>query len=273
MPELPEVETVCRTLDSLIRGEKIVGVDIRESRLRYPVSADFSSRLRDRSIRAVERRGKYILTRLDGDTVWISHLGMSGRMIVCDRRRVREKHDHLIVLLADGREIRYHDPRRFGFFMVARGADLSSVSYLARLGPDPFDRTFGGSYLRAVALRSRRRIRDLLLDQEIVAGLGNIYVNEILFRAGIRPTRRAWRIASREIAGISAATRAVLRAAIRWRGTSIADYRDGEDRVGEFQHRLKVYDKSGRPCPSCGRPIKRVVLSGRSAFYCPSCQS
>ncbi|MFQ5903939.1 MAG: bifunctional DNA-formamidopyrimidine glycosylase/DNA-(apurinic or apyrimidinic site) lyase, partial [Candidatus Binatia bacterium] len=251
MPELPEVETICRSLRALLRGCRVADVEVLEPRLRSPVREDFRSELRGRAILDVKRRGKYISVLLEGKRVWISHLGMSGKLIYVETGRSRERHDHIIVRLDGGHELRYHDPRRFGLSVVVPHAELESLPQMKNLGLDPFDHRFHGVYLHSVARHSRRRIRDLLIDQRVLAGLGNIYANEILFHAGIRPTTRAWRLGRGRAERIAEVTPEVLTEAIRWRGTSLSDYRDGEDRRGKFQNHLRVYDREGERCLVC----------------------
>ncbi|MBI4526087.1 MAG: bifunctional DNA-formamidopyrimidine glycosylase/DNA-(apurinic or apyrimidinic site) lyase [Deltaproteobacteria bacterium] len=272
MPELPEIETICRGLRGRLPGRKIVAVQVFDRRLRSPVSQDFSSQLLHRVIVRVERRGKYILIFLEEDKVWLSHLGMSGKLICVKADRHRVKHDHIVAGLSDGYEVRYHDPRRFGLSLVVSHSELEGLPQLHDLGMDPLDQRFGGGYLHTAARNSKRRIRDLLIDQRVIAGVGNIYANEILFRAGIRPTRRAWQIARSKLESIARETPLLLREAIRWCGTSFSDYRDAEDRFGEFQNHLRVYDREGEPCRVCGAQIRRVPVGNRSAFYCPKCQ-
>ena len=272
MPELPEIETICRGLRTHVRGLRIVDVEVIEPRLRTRVGADFVSRLRGSTIQDVRRRGKYILIYLDRDRVWLSHLGMSGKLIRVEKQRPREKHDHIIAGLEGDHELRYHDPRRFGLSLLASLAELDGLPQMQGLGLEPFDRRFDGRYLYAVARNSRRRIRDFLIDQRVVAGLGNIYSNEILCYAGVRPTTRAWKLGRAAVERIAEITPKLLREAIQWCGTSFSDYRDAEDRVGSFQNHLRVYDREGGPCAVCGTRIKRVSLGNRSAFYCPRCQ-
>ncbi|MBI2986932.1 MAG: bifunctional DNA-formamidopyrimidine glycosylase/DNA-(apurinic or apyrimidinic site) lyase [Deltaproteobacteria bacterium] len=272
MPELPEVETICSGLRPLVRGRRIRTVEVLEPRLRSPVGAGLSSRLRGKTIVDVGRRGKYILIFLEGGSVWIFHLGMSGKLIYVGAERPREKHDHIIVSLDTGRELRYHDPRRFGLSLVVPGAKLETLPQLGNLGLEPFDRQFDGDYLYSATRNSRRRIRNLLIDQKVVAGLGNIYANEILFHAGVRPTTRSSKLGRRRIEQIATVTPRLLREAIRWCGTSFSDYRDAEDRLGEFQNHLRVYDREGQKCRVCSSTIKRVAIGNRSAFYCPTCQ-
>ena len=272
MPELPEVETICNHLRGLIHGRTIIEVEILEQRLRNPVGENFALILHGKTVLDVERRGKYILVLLEGEMVWISHLGMSGKLICVDGERPRERHDHIIVKIDNGREVRYHDPRRFGLSVVMPASAIERWPQISRLGMDPFDHRFNGGYLFAVARTSRRRIINLLMDQKVVAGLGNIYANEILFRAGVRPTRRGRRIGQKMALQIAHVTPKILREAIRWRGTSFSDYRDGEDRKGGFQNHLRVYNREGQSCAVCACKIKKIPIGNRSAFYCPTCQ-
>ena len=272
MPELPEVETICRGLRSLVTGRRVAEVEVLEPRLRIPVAEDFGSKLQGKTILGVERKGKYLLTLLEEEGVWISHLGMSGKLIYVETDRPREEHDHILVRLDNGHELRFHDPRRFGLSLIFPRGQLAEWAPLRELGPDPLDQRFDGDYLYSIARSSRRRVRDLLIDQRVVAGLGNIYANEILFRAGIRPATRAWKLGRERSGKIAKLTPKLLREAIRWCGTSFSDYRDAEDRFGEFQNHLRVYDRTGEKCRVCAGTIKRVSLGNRSAFYCPKCQ-
>jgi len=272
MPELPEVETICRGLRSRVVGRRIVGVEVLEPRLRSRVGDDFASALNGRVITAVRRRAKYILIDLDGGSIWLTHLGMSGKLIWVEKGRRREKHDHIIVKLDSGNELRYHDPRRFGLSLVTTRGEIDALPQLKTLGPEPLDGEFNAEYLYGATRGSRRRIRDLLIDQTTVAGLGNIYANEILFHAGVRPTARAWKLRRSEVDRVAKLTPKILREAIRWCGTSFSDYRDVEDRYGNFQKHLRVYDRELEKCRVCETAIKRVALGNRSAFYCPRCQ-
>ncbi len=272
MPELPEVETVCRSLRPHLLGRKISDVEVIEPRLRTRVDCSALMQLIGRQIIEIGRKGKYILMRLDGGNVWVFHLGMSGKLICVEGNSARRKHDHIVVRLSDGGELRYHDPRRFGLSLLTTTEALSEVPSLRSLGVDPFDPDLSGAYLFRFTRSSRRRIRDLLLDQQIIAGLGNIYANEVLFLAGIRPTARAHRLTRQQTHRISEAIPKLLKRAIRWCGTSFSDYRDANDKRGAFQNHLCVYDRDGEPCRSCASVIKRIAIGNRSAFYCPSCQ-
>jgi formamidopyrimidine-DNA glycosylase len=272
MPELPEVETICRGLRARVTGCRIVEVRVLEPRLRTRVGADFAAKLAGRVIADVRRRAKYILIVLENDWVWLSHLGMSGKLIWVEESRPREKHDHIVAKLEGGYELRFHDPRRFGLSLVVSPADLDALPQMRALGLEPLDNNFDGAYLYALARNSRRRIRDLLIDQTVVAGLGNIYANEILFHAGVRPTARAWKLGRARVERIAELAPKILSEAIRWCGTSVSDYRDAEDRYGEFQNHLRVYDREREKCKACSGTIKRVSIGNRSAFFCPKCQ-
>jgi formamidopyrimidine-DNA glycosylase len=272
MPELPEVETICRGLEPHLVGRRILRVKVLERRLRCLIDRKFAEYLEGRTILGVERRAKYILIRLNGDLVWMVHLGMSGKLVHVDFRRAKQKHDHILVSLDSGYDLRYHDPRRFGLALVVPAKTLHDLPQLKHLGLDPFDPRFTGFYLHSFTKHSDRRIRDLLLDQQIVAGIGNIYANEILARVSVRPTTRSRRLKRSRVDEIAAMIPEVLREAIRWCGTSFSDYRDADDKFGEFQNHLRVYDRDGEKCRLCPSPIKRVAIGNRSVFYCPTCQ-
>jgi formamidopyrimidine-DNA glycosylase len=272
MPELPEVETICRGLKPYLEGRRILHVKVVERRLRFTVDRKLAASLEGKTILQVGRRAKYILISLSGEMVWMYHLGMSGKLIHVDPQTPKRKHDHIFVSLDSGRELRYHDPRRFGLSLVVTANELQRVPQLTHLGLDPFDPQFSGDYLYSFARHSDRRIRDLLLDQQVVAGIGNIYANEILCRVGIRPTTRSRRLARKQIEEIAATIPTVLGEAIRWCGTSFSDYRDADGKLGEFQNHLRVYDRDGESCRACPSAIKKVAIGNRSAYYCPSCQ-
>jgi formamidopyrimidine-DNA glycosylase len=197
---------------------------------------------------------------------------MSGKLICVEAEAPRRKHDHIIVHLRNGHELRYHDPRRFGFTLISRKEMLHELPQLCHLGIDPFDPDLTGEYLFRFTRSSNRRIRDLLLDQQIIAGLGNIYANEILARIGIKPTTRASRLTRKQVHALAKTIPELLRQAIRWCGTSFSDYRDADDKRGEFQRHLLVYDREGKKCRVCPSTIKRVSIGNRSGFYCPVCQ-
>lgn len=270
MPELPEVETFRRGLAAEITGRRIVEVRVHERRLRWPLVPDFEASLAARRIEAVRRRAKYLLLDLDDGAAWLVHLGMSGTLVVAPSTAPLRKHTHVVAVLDDGRTLRFHDPRRFGFMQVSAE---SGLDMLHRLGVEPLAPAFASAALHALARRQRRAIKSLLMDQRVVAGLGNIYVNEILFHAGVRPGRRTSRVTRKQADRIVAATRRVLAEAIELRGSSISDYRDERGEPGAFQDTFRVYDRAGEPCVQCGTVIRRRVIVGRSSFYCPGCQA
>lgn len=269
MPELPEVETVVRGLAPELTGRRVVAVVVRETRLRGGVAPEFAARLTGRRIHGLSRRGKYLLASLDDGCLWLVHLGMTGRLTLAPASRADEAHDHIVVCLDDGRLLTYNDARRFGRVAVIEAGTLTRET---GEGIDPLAGGFTSGALFALTRGRRTPIKALLMDQRRVAGLGNIYANEILFRAGVRPGRRAARLTRGECARLVTATCAVLAEAIRRGGSSIADYRDGLGRSGWFQLDHQVYDRRGEPCRRCGTPIRAHVIVGRSTFYCPRCQ-
>ncbi|MFI5396381.1 MAG: bifunctional DNA-formamidopyrimidine glycosylase/DNA-(apurinic or apyrimidinic site) lyase [Candidatus Binatia bacterium] len=269
MPELPEVETVRRSLRPLV-GRRIEAVEVAEPRLRQRIADDFARQLIGRTIEAIERRGKYLLLRLSGDMCLLAHLGMTGALLLQPLGMPLQPHDHVRLRLSAGQQLTYNDPRRFGLLHVGRQDQFAE---LTRVGPDPLSDAFSVAQLAALARGRKRPVKNLLMDQRALGGIGNIYANEILFRAHIRPGRQARRLTLRELTMLLRATRTVLRAAIRHGGSSISDYRDGEGRAGYFQLRLRVYDRAGEPCPQCRTPVRRAVHAGRSSFYCPQCQT
>jgi formamidopyrimidine-DNA glycosylase len=269
VPELPEVETIARGLAPELDGRAIADVRVRETRLRVPLARDFAARLRGRRLGRMRRTGKYLLTPLDGGRVWLVHLGMTGRLTLGGAHRLALLHDHVEMTLDDGRMLVYHDPRRFGRLDVVAPDEADRI-----VGPgvDALDPVLTGGWLFARSRARRTSVKALLMDQREIAGLGNIYVSELLFRAGVRPRRRAGRLSRADCERVIAAMRAVLDEAIGRGGSSISDYRDGFDRAGSFQDDHAVYDRAGAPCRRCATSIRSVVVVGRSTFYCPVCQ-
>lgn len=273
MPELPEAETIARDLRQRIVGATVVRARITRPDLLAPgvAPATFSGRLRGRTIAAVERRAKKVVLVLDSAHRLVISLGMTGRLLTSDApRSVALRHIGARLELADGRVLLYDDARRFGELAL-----LSPTEWLeldARLGIEPFSAAFTAAALHGLTRTSATPIRNWLLDQRRVAGVGNIYALEALFLAGVRPTRRARTLTRRETGALRDALRQVLSASIDVRGTTISDYRDASGEPGGFERQLRVYDRAGTACPKCGRTIKRVVLTNRSAFYCPGCQ-
>jgi formamidopyrimidine-DNA glycosylase len=269
MPELPEVETVRRSLAPFLVGVSIRSVTVREPRLRQTLTADFAKVLTGRTIAQLGRRGKYLYLHLDDGKIWLVHLGMTGQLLVEETENLPLPHDHVLVTLSTGQRLRYNDPRRFGLMMIGSAAEIETVT---ALGVEPLGRMFTSRYLREKIRRTQRTIKDVLMDQRVVAGIGNIYASELLFRAGVQPSRVAATLTETATDQIVEATKVVLREAIRHRGSSISDYRDGEGKRGGFQDRFRVYDREGQPCSECQRLIQRETRGGRSSFFCMSCQ-
>ena len=267
MPELPEVETVCRTIAPHVVGRRIVRVDVRERRLRRPIAPDLGARLAGRTIRGVRRRAKYVLLDVGDGLDWVVHLGMSGRFCVGDPPPGLP-HVHVVAELQGGVRLYFRDPRRFGLMLLA-----ADEAELGELGVEPLGPDFTADLLWRLSRRHRRvTVKSLLMDGRLVVGVGNIYANEALFHAGIRPSRRSARLSRAEAARLVEAVRAVLERAIASRGSSLLDYRDADGNEGEFQSMLYVYERAGEPCRNCGTTIRRSVIGGRGTFYCPSCQ-
>ena len=273
MPELPEAETIARDLDRRVRGSIIAGIRVARPDIlaRGNSATTLSRKLRGHRIERVGRRGKNVIIEFDGALRLVVNLGMTGRLIASDAPRSAEmRHVAALLRLEDGRAILYDDARRFGRLDLRDAGHWSQRD--AELGVEPLSDSFTGEYLFRLTRGSISPIRNFLLDQKRVAGVGNIYANESLFRAGVRPTRRARQLRRVEAFRLADAIRTVLGEAIEARGTTIDDYRDGNGDAGAFQLRLRVYDRRGEPCVQCGTPVKRVVLTNRSAFYCPQCQ-
>jgi formamidopyrimidine-DNA glycosylase len=270
MPELPEVETVRRGLALRLTGRRIVRAELRRADLRRPFPPGLAKQLEGARIGALSRRGKYILIELDEDGLLLVHLGMSGRITVSGNNAPDEKHDHVVLTLDDGAVVRLNDARRFGSLdYLSRGTE-GAHPLLAEMGPEPLGPDFDGAYLAKAFAGKITPIKSALLDQKIVAGLGNIYVCEALYRAGISPRRLAATVTGARAARLVQAVRAVLEEAIEAGGSSLRDYVQTNGELGYFQHRWAVYGKEGEPCPgcTCAEGIRRITQSGRSTFFC-----
>lgn len=275
MPELPEVETVCRGLRPRLEGRVLARVTTRRPDLRFPLPADFAARLTGRRVTRIDRRAKYILAHLDDGMVWLTHLGMSGRMVVAaGPSNVVDKHDHVTIDTDAGDHVVYNDTRRFGFMDLFPAESMAAHPRLAGLGPEPLGPELTGPRLERLLHGRTSSLKAALLDQRIVAGLGNIYVCEALFRAGLSPERPAGSVSGRRAARLAESIRAVLAAAIAAGGSSIRDYVQTSGELGYFQHDWTVYGREGEACPRCAGTvaIRRVVQSGRSTFHCAKCQ-
>ena len=292
MPELPEVETVRRGLAPAMEGAVIAEVEVRDRRLRWPVARDFEKRLRGQKVEGLGRRAKYLLADLDSGDVLLMHLGMSGSFRVArgtaestpggyyhDRSKDLA-HDHVVFGMSNGAMVRFNDPRRFGSRKIVPRANLDQEPLLRALGPEPLGNEFDAALLANVCRGKNTSLKAALLDQRVVAGLGNIYVCEALNRARLSPKRKASTIADRRGAPNERAERlvdaikAVLNDAIAAGGSSLRDHRRTDGSLGDFQHNFRVYDREGKPCPTrgCDGTVKRIVQNGRSTFFCPVCQ-
>jgi formamidopyrimidine-DNA glycosylase len=282
MPELPEVETVGRGLAGAVLGATVAEVDQRRPDLRWPMPADLPARMRGRVWQSIRRRGKYLLVTLDDGQVMLLHLGMSGRMIILKpghNAPPPEKHDHVVFDFTDGHRVVFNDHRRFGaLLMEPDAAAMASHPLLAAMGPEPLEDAFTPAVLSAALTGKRSPIKTALLDQGIVAGLGNIYVSEALFYAGISPTREAGTVAGKRAEKLVPAIKQVLLEAIEAGGSTLRDYVQASGELGYFQKQFAVYDREGAPCPRCGDAPKnagvvlRMVQSNRSTYHCPRCQ-
>ncbi len=272
MPELPEVETVVRGLRPHLVGHRLYGLIQRRPDLRTMLPPNFAARIEGRRVRAVDRRAKYIFIRLDDGNVLIIHLGMSGRLLVGARPNApAAKHEHVEFSTDDGMVVRFADPRRFGMMDLIADSALADDKRFRDLGPEPLSVGFTVDALVAALKGSRTPIKAALLDQRVVAGLGNIYVCEALYASGISPRRRAGTVGRERAERLVPAIRDVLERAIAAGGSSARDYVQASGELGWFQHQWKVYDREGQPCPGCdcGGAVKRIVQAGRSTFFCP----
>lgn len=282
MPELPEVETVRRGLAPAMEGIVIERADVNRPDLRWPFPTDMAKRLTGARVLRLGRRSKYILADLDRGETLLIHLGMSGRMQVSGDplgqfhhdHPAPEKHDHVVFHMEKGARITFNDARRFGAMDLCPTGTVMEHPLLVSLGPEPLSNAFNESYLTDAFRTRRSPVKSVLLDQKVIAGLGNIYVCEALYRAGIAPTRRADRIAASRVAALVPVIRDVIAEAIEAGGSSLRDHRQTDGELGYFQHNFRAYDREGANCvnPQCSGMIRRIVQSGRSTFYCPTCQ-
>lgn len=270
MPELPEVENTRRGLARHLRRQRIAALRVYEPRLRWPVRPDLSRKLAGQRILRVGRRGKYLVLGLEAGTVLL-HLGMSGNLRAVPAQVARIPHDHFDLVLDSGLALRFNDPRRFGCLLYT-DSDPREHALLARIGPEPFSRAFNAGYLLRITRGRRVAVKQLLMNSRLVVGLGNIYTSEALFRARIRPQRRAGTLSPTECARLVRGARAVLRHAIRAGGTTLRDYLGADGMPGSFRRRLYVYERTGKPCRRCGSAVRALKQGQRSTYYCPSCQ-
>jgi formamidopyrimidine-DNA glycosylase len=297
MPELPEVETVRRGLEPVLVGSTLARVEQRRADLRFPLPERFAARLKGHSVEALERRAKYLLAHLSGGEVLVMHLGMTGRFTILAPNGAKVasaqepgnfahgtvaklKHDHIVFHTDSGATVTYNDPRRFGYMLLVPASELLQHPLMRSLGVEPLGPELTPDYLARRAFGRKVDLKAFLSDQRIIAGLGNIYVCEALYRARLAPARPAASLATKtgrateRARRLVAAVRAVLADAIAAGGSSLRDYRHADGSLGTFQHAFAVYDREEWPCPTtgCGISVRRIVQSGRSTFYCPKCQ-
>lgn len=266
MPELPEVETVVRGLAKSLQGKRITAIVAARKNLRIPFPANLKD-IEGARIEKIFRRAKYILLGLSGGDALIIHLGMSGRMTVNPDKK--EKHDHMVMTLQDGTTAVFNDARRFGLVALCKTAEIDKHKFFCHLGPEPLDRQFTAEYLAAKLKGKKVAVKQAIMDQCLVVGVGNIYAAEALYQAGIDPRRSGASLTKAEIARLVAAIRDVLKRAIAAGGSSLRDYVQADGKLGYFQHHWAVYGKEGEKCPKCKKPcIKRITQGGRSTFYC-----
>ncbi|HBA35474.1 MAG TPA: DNA-formamidopyrimidine glycosylase [Gammaproteobacteria bacterium] len=270
MPELPEVETTRRGIEPHILNQGVTEVMVRNAQLRWPVPESIRSIVGDH-IAAVNRRGKYLLLEMTQGTVMM-HLGMSGSLRVCAKEEPYRKHDHFICCFETGTSLRFHDPRRFGAILWT-AEEPYEHPLLAELGPEPLSSKFNAEYLYRVTRNRRIPIKSFIMNSHVVVGVGNIYANEALFMASIRPGRAAGRLTKAESEQLVGAIKRVLKKAIQEGGTTLRDFLNAEGNPGYFVQSLQVYGRDGAPCQQCHRPIKRKVIAQRASYYCPACQT
>lgn len=275
MPELPEVEVVCRGLKPHLLGQQVVSIQHSGLQLRLPVPmVSMEKEMLGATILDIQRRAKYIQIFLDTGAMLIIHLGMTGNLGIFPSSKSKVKHDHLYWSLGNGKELRYHDVRRFGFLVMLSEKEVSNRenTVFKTSGLEPFDEKFSGTYLYNKTKGKDVMVKTFIMNSQIVVGIGNIYANESLYSAGIRPTRKVARITKKQWTTLAAAIRQILSHAIECGGSTISDFLNASQQRGYFQMNFKVYGKSGKQCSQCKTPIKSKKITGRASFYCPLCQ-
>lgn len=280
MPELPEVETVRRGLSPAMEGQRIDQLEVNRADLRFPFPDQFKARVEGTTITRMGRRAKFLVTELSSGEALIMHLGMSGRFTVNSAATAEfhhdpgtnPAHDHVIFHMSSGATVTYNDPRRFGFMELWPIEDLSNYPRIKHLGPEPLSNHFNAAYLDEVLRGKAAPIKSVLLDQAVIAGLGNIYVCEALFRSGISPRRKAMSVVGKRAERLAPAINEVIAEAIAAGGSSISDFASASGELGYFQKQFDVYDREGEACKTCGATVQRIVQSGRSTCFCSTCQ-
>lgn len=280
MPELPEVETVRRGLMPAMEGRVIERVELRRSDLRFPFPNEFAERLKGARVDKLSRRAKFLMAELSSGELLTMHLGMTGRFsiegkgfeVFAHSTSDNPKHDHVVFHMEDDVTITFNDPRRFGFMELYGVGEAEKSKRFSELGPEPLSNHFSSAHLNSVLQKKSSPIKAALLDQRIIAGLGNIYVCEALFRAGISPRRKSSTIVGKRAERLAPIVKDVIREAIEAGGSSISDFAQTDGKLGYFQHSFLVYGREGEPCKTCEHPIERIAQSSRSTFFCGACQ-
>ncbi|MHA8110999.1 bifunctional DNA-formamidopyrimidine glycosylase/DNA-(apurinic or apyrimidinic site) lyase [Lactobacillaceae bacterium Melli_B4] len=272
MPELPEVETVRRGLTELVQGAQITKVDVIYPKMVNVSSDDFVDTLTGSVIDRIDRRGKYLLFRLNNDHTLVSHLRMEGKYDVEKDGTKPGKHTHIILHLSDGRELRYNDSRKFGRMYLIRNGEEHTLSGLGTLGPEPTEQELTFEYMKRIMNKSRGKIKPFLLNQDHIAGLGNIYTDEVLWMSKIHPEQQTNLITDAQIKALRQNIIDEIAAAIKGHGTTVHSYSNAFGKAGEFQSQLHVYGKQGQPCERCGTPIEKIKVAQRGTSFCPNCQ-
>lgn len=273
LPELPEVETIKRTLQPRLIGRRFAGAQVLLPKIiRTPDPDQFKETINGKKILSLDRRGKYLLGQLSEGLVFVVHLRMTGSLMYCRPDTPLARHTHVVLPLDNGDQLRFTDLRQFGRIWLLPETSLKNLSGYQNLGVEPLETAFTVSYLKKLLKGRHRQIKPLLLDQTLIAGLGNIYTDEALHRAQINPEHPAGTLSPQEITRLHQAVRTVLQEGIEYRGTTVRDYLDGNGRPGGYQELLRVYNREGQPCRRCGQAITRKKISGRSAYFCPACQ-
>ncbi|MGF7186216.1 formamidopyrimidine-DNA glycosylase [Desulfitispora alkaliphila] len=272
MPELPEVETVRKSLEQVVVGKRIESADIFLDKIVKCDNSEFISHISDKKIINIDRRGKYLLINLEDNLTIVIHLRMTGRLTAVPASVDREKYTHLVLYLDDGSELRFADMRQFGTVNLINTGNYETIHGLWTLGPEPLADEFTLEIFKERMKRRKTKVKQVLLNQQVVAGIGNIYADEILFEAGINPERSVDQLSHSELTKLHESIKNVIAKGVKYRGTSIKDYVDGFGVKGEFQNYLCVYGQGGQPCPKCGREISKIKVGGRSTHYCSKCQ-
>ena len=270
MPELPEVETTCRGIAPHLQNQIITAVQIRQPQLRWPISATLAEKLMTQQINTVTRRAKYLLITTDNGTL-IIHLGMSGSLRIVDLNWPVGKHDHLDIIISNGKILRYNDPRRFGSVLWT-GDPIETHPLLKDLGPDPLSNEFSADKLYGLAKNRKVPVKSFIMNSHVVVGVGNIYANEALFMAGLLPSRQAGKIALLRYEVLVNCIRKILEQAIEQGGTTLRDFVNETGKPGYFQQQLKVYGRHRQPCLNCGQPLDEIRIANRSTVFCRLCQ-